>query len=170
MHPGPLQPLDLLVALKLATRPAQQSIRALASALGVPKSSVGVSVAHLKAWQLATFEDGQWRINRVRFHDLLEHGIRWLAPADVGRWVLGLPTAHAASVLASKLPGDSDPLVMPLDEGPTRGRAVTPLHPAAGLAASKDPKLRDLLALVDAIRIGTARERGVAASELRSRI
>ena len=170
MQPGPLQPLDVLVALKLATRPAQQSVRALASALGVPKSSVGVSVLRLKAWQLAAFEGGQWRINRVRFHDLLEHGIRWLAPAEIGRWVLGLPTAHAARVLALKLPGDSDPLVIPLDEGPVRGRAGTPLHPAAGLAASKDPKLRDLLALVDAIRIGKAREREVAAAELRARI
>lgn len=170
MTPGPLQPLDVLVALKLATRPLRQSIRALAGALGVPKSSIGVSVGRLKAWRVASFEDGQWRINRVRFHDLIEHGIRWLAPAEVGRWVLGLPTAHAARVLASKLPGDSDPLVIPLDEGPVRGRAVSPLHPAARLAASKDPKLRDLLALVDAIRIGTAREREVAASELRARI
>ena len=82
----------------------------------------------------------------------------------------GAGCAGLARVLASKLPGDSDPLVMPLDEGPVRGRAVAPLHPAAGLAASKDPKLRDLLALVDAIRIGKAREREVAASELRARI
>ena len=51
-----------------------------------------------------------------------------------------------------------------------RGRSVTPLHPSAVVAASKDKKLHELLALVDGIRVGGAREREVATAELLARL
>jgi hypothetical protein len=75
-------------------------------------------------------------------------------------------TAHSAPSLAPKFIGGDDPVVIPLPRGPARGRAVTPLHPLAPGAAARDPKLYTLLALVDAFRIGGAREREVAATEL----
>ena len=81
---------------------------------------------------------------------------------------LGLPTAHAAGPLAGKLVGDADPLVMPLAHGPMRGRAVTPLHALAPEAAAKDARLHHLLSLMDVFRIGRARDRQVAAAELRA--
>jgi hypothetical protein len=96
--------------------------------------------------------------------------VRWIAPAKIGDYELGLPTAHVADVLAEKFAGDDDPVVMPLPHGPVRGRAVTPLHPLAPQAAARDGKLHDLLALTDAFRVGSARDRQVAAVELRARL
>jgi len=86
----------------------------------------------------------------------------------VGEFELGLPTAHAAAPFKQKLTGDDDPVVIPLPQGPLRGRAVSPLHPLAPAAAAKDPKLHRLLAIVDAFRIGRARDRQLAVSELRA--
>ena len=86
----------------------------------------------------------------------------------MGDFELGLPTAHAAGSLSGKFVGDADPLVMPLQHGPMRGRAVTPLHALAPRAAANDARLHHLLSLMDVFRIGRARDRQVAAAELRA--
>ena len=107
-------------------------------------------------------------MKKLLLRDCLGHAVRWIAPARVGDFELGLATAHTAEPLRGKLTGDDDPVVIPLAHGPVRGRAVTPLHPLSPAAAARDPKLYRLLAIVDALRIGRARDRQVAAGELRA--
>ena len=51
-----------------------------------------------------------------------------------------------------------------------RGLAFAPLYPSVPAAALQDSRLYELLALVDAIRDGRARERKFAAKELESRL
>lgn len=168
----PIQPLDLLVLLKLVSSGgAGGPVRELAESLGgVSKSAVSVALQRLTAQGLLRVNDGKREVNRLVTRDLLEKAVHWIAPAVVGRFELGLATAHTAPPLIDKLHGDADPVVMPMPEGPCRGRAVTPLHPAAPGAANRDPKLYEILSLVDALRIGGARDREVAAAELRARI
>jgi DNA-binding transcriptional ArsR family regulator len=168
----PIQPLDVLVLLKLIAADGKSlSVRKLADSLGgVSKSTVEVALQRLTAHALLRQSEGKRQINRLAARDLLEKAIQWIAPAVIGRFELGLATAHAAQPLADRLRGDADPVVMPIAEGPMRGRAVTPLHPAAPGAAQSDPKLHELLSLVDALRIGGARDREAAMAELRSRI
>jgi len=60
--------------------------------------------------------------------------------------------------------------VWPYAEGAIRGEEFEPLYPSVPFAAQRDPKLYELLALVDAIRDGRARERSLAAKELESRL
>ena len=47
-------------------------------------------------------------MNKLGLRDSIEHGVRWIAPARVGDFELGLPTAHAAGPLGGKLVGDDD--------------------------------------------------------------
>jgi hypothetical protein len=51
-----------------------------------------------------------------------------------------------------------------------RGNSVEPLHSTAPGAALKDCDLYELLALFDAIRIGRARERQLAAKLIEERV
>jgi hypothetical protein len=165
-----LRRADLLIAAKLAVSDPNSSVRALEDALpGMSKSAIALSLERLKALDLVK-DDGKGgrRVNRLVLRDCFEHAIRWLAPAQVGDFEVGLPTAHASEAMASKFAGDADPVVIPLRNGPMRGRAVSPIHPAAPKAAQRDPKLHRLLALVDSFRIGSARERDVARAELRA--
>jgi DNA-binding Lrp family transcriptional regulator len=166
--PAPLQAIDVLVILKLAAigRP-DAPVRLLADELGLSKSAVALSVRRLEALGLLRGEGDARRINKLALRHCLEYAIRWIAPAEVGGSRVGLLTAHAAPSLASRLLGD-DPVVIPHPRGPSRGRAVTPLHPLAPRAAARDPKLHALLALVDAFRIGGARDREVASAELQA--
>jgi biotin operon repressor len=161
--------IDLLVALKLAASEGEPaSLRLLEQDLGLSKSAVANSIHRLRELDLVKDGPDGRRVNKLLLRDCLEHAARWIAPARVGDFELGLPTAHAAEPLKGKLSGDDDPVVIPLPHGPLRGRAVTPLHPLAPAAAAKDAKLHRLLAVVDALRIGRARDRELAAAELRA--
>ena len=163
-----LKPADVLVLLKLAAG-GLASVRTLESELGLSKSSVALSLRRLYEAEILKDDDERGlRINKLVARDFLEHGARWVAPAKVGDFELGLATAHTSKFLAHKLSGDPDPVVLPLPHGPVRGRAVTPLHPKAPAAALRDPALLRLLAILDALRIGRARDREVAAAELRA--
>lgn len=165
-----LGPADLLVVAKLAAHDvATPSVRELGDELGMSKSAVAYSLQRLRALDLIKDDDrGGRRVNKLALRDCIENGLRWIAPARVGDFELGLPTAHAAEPLSGKLVGDADPLVMPLPHGPMRGRAVTPIHALAPRAAAKDARLHQLLSLMDVFRIGRARDRQVAAAELRA--
>lgn len=163
-----LQPVDVLVALKLAALgDADISVRDLDEQLGVPKSTISLSLRRLREHRILREVGGKRRLQRIALRDLVETGIRWIAPAEIGDYELGLPTSHAAEPLASHLRGDPDPLVIPLPHGPARGRAVTPIHPLAPQAAASDEKLYRLLVIADAFRIGRPRDREVAKMELR---
>ena len=65
---------------------------------------------------------------------------------------------------------DSPPPVWPDPEGDTQGFSFSPLYRTVPDAARRDHCLYELLALTDAIRDGGARERDVAARELRARL
>lgn len=54
--------------------------------------------------------------------------------------------------------------------GGRRGYAIKPLHESVPRVARREPELHALLALVDALRIGQARVRSLAAIELRNRL
>ncbi len=62
------------------------------------------------------------------------------------------------------------PPVWPWHEGDTRGIGFEPLYKSVPHAALRDPALYQLLALVDAIRDGRARERNLAERDLVERL
>jgi hypothetical protein len=66
--------------------------------------------------------------------------------------------------------GEQIPPVWPDPDGKVQGAAVQPLYSSVPHAASRDPALYDLLALVDALRLGRARERALAEKELGKRL
>jgi hypothetical protein len=65
---------------------------------------------------------------------------------------------------------DELPPVWPDAQGNQRGVTFHPLYPTAPLAARKDRVLYEFLALFDALRGGTARERQLAARILAERV
>lgn len=63
-----------------------------------------------------------------------------------------------------------DQYVWPYADGNVRGQSVAPLYPSVPYAASRDPKLHEFLALIDALRVGRARERNLAVEEIKKRL
>jgi hypothetical protein len=108
---------------------------------------------------------------RENLKEFLIHGVKYAFPVHHGGLVRGIPTAHAAPPLSQQIAKSSEPPpVWPDPEGTVRGLEFSPLYKNVPAAARRDPKLYELLALVDAIRDGRVREREIAIRELTARI
>ena len=117
------------------------------------------------------YDSARRRVNRSAAEELLIHAVPFVAPTRLGAPTRGVPTAWAAGPLAQQIDaGDELPPVWPDPVGEIRGLSVAPLHEAAADAARSDPWMHEMLALVDAMRIGDARTRGLATEFLRERI
>jgi len=109
--------------------------------------------------------------SRANLREFLVYGVRYAFPVRRGGLVRGVPTAHAAPPLNQYMAESFDPPpVWPFADGTLRGTEFSPLYKNVPVAASRDRKLYELLALVDAIRDGRAREREIAIRELTLRI
>lgn len=158
---------DIVVVLKLAVSEEPMSFAALAEATGMSLSQVHGAVQRATRAGLLSKDR---RVNRAGLLEFLVHGVKYVFPAVRGPVGRGMPTAHAAAPLAEGLAAGSDlPPVWPDPEGRVRGEGLRPLHRSALVAAKKDQDLYEVLALVDALRAGRARERHLAESALRER-
>ncbi len=111
------------------------------------------------------------RPNKVACREFILHGLRYVFPASPGAIVPGLPTSYAAPPLKSLIVFDPrEAPVMPLADGTARGPGIEPLYRSAPKAALRDEKLYEMLALVDALRSGRARERNIAAQTIGERL
>jgi hypothetical protein len=106
-------------------------------------------------------------------HNLAEfalHGAKYAFPGVRLPLAVGVPTSHSAPAFAGVFaPGSSD-FVWPHPNGSVRGIGVEPLHPSVPFAAMQDVKLYEMLALFDALRVGKAREHGMALERLQTLI
>lgn len=165
-----LKPQDVFILLKLISLgPRTWSYPSLADGLCMSASEVHAGVKRAIAARLIDSSRQQPIVRALE--EFLIHGVRYAFPPDRGGPTRGLPTAYAGPPLRDLMTQpDSPPPVWPDPEGEVQGFSFSPLYRTAPKAARKDPALYELLALTDAIRDGGAREREVAARELRSRL
>ncbi len=170
-----LKPQDILVLLKLISRRGQAwTYLELASELGMSASEISAGIRRsTQAGLLLPTSKREDKPQPVRqaLLEFLIHGLRYAFPPKLGQLTRGLPTAWAAPPLCNLLTQpDEPPPVWPDAEGEVRGIGFSPLYPSVPTAARCDKDLYEMLALLDAIRGGRARERKIAARELRRRI
>ena len=161
-----LKPQDLLVLLKVAAHPPQRwTYAALGKALAMSASETHASVKRAVASGLAVAPSrGEWSPVRPNLLEFVVHGARYVWPATPGPVKRGVPTAFGAEPLASQLAvvaGEAPVWAHP--QGQAKGPTLSPLYRTAPQAALADPALHRLLALLDALRTGRARERTLAA-------
>ncbi len=169
-----LEPLlkgeDIVLLLKLTHLSPSWTIRTLEQETTIPRSVVQRSLKRL--WQAGLFDRRRRTPNVSQTEEFLVHGLKYVFPGSVNGESRGFPTAWGAKPLADKLvaPSNDVPPVWPSAQGDTRGLALEPLHASVVQASKRDPVLREQLTLVDAIRIGDPRIRGLAADLLRDRL
>jgi hypothetical protein len=186
-----LRPQDVVVVLKLLARGSSPwSYSKLGEELGMSASHVFASVDRAQTSRLLDFTAIAPRArltkgakssrdrhavlpspNRGNVKEFLIHGVKYAFPVERGAPTRGIPTAEAAPPLNRHFSQDFPlPPVWPYADGSVRGVAFSPLYKNVPKAAMRDPKLYELLALVDAIREGRAREREIAIRELTAKI
>ena len=168
-----LRPQDLVVLLCLALeRGPAPTYAALAAELSMTASEVHGAVERATSAQLAIKDSsGKASVVFAALRPFVQHGARYCFPATRGSLTRGLPTGYAAAPLKDVITAGTDPLpVWPHKNGTVRGVTFYPLYPSVPEAAGRNPELYELLALFDAVRGGSARERALALELMEKRL
>jgi hypothetical protein len=159
---------DIVMLLRLAANREKWTVRSLQDDTGIPRSVIHRSVERLV--DAGLLDTTNRSVNISQAEEFLVHGAKYVFPPAFEGEVRGIPTAWAAPPLKNELaPAAGLSPVWPDPMGRARGIALQPLHPAAVEISRRDPALAELLALVDALRIGDARTRELAAKMLGQR-
>ena len=163
-----MKPQDIVVLLKIiALNSDQWQQTPLAQSLKMSQSEVSQSVARSRFAGL--LEESGKKVMRQALLDFLQYGLAYVFPTKPGAVVRGVATAHSAPPLNTEIES-TEAYVWPYAKGTLRGQTVTPLYPSVPEAVLEDESLYALLALVDALRVGRAREKQLAIKELKRRI
>ncbi|WP_299547438.1 hypothetical protein [Seonamhaeicola sp.] len=163
-----MSPQDIVVLLKITTYGnASWFQEQLAEALHISQSEISKSLVRSKFAGL--IDTSGKKVFKMALLEFLQYGIRYVFPEQPGALVRGIPTAHSALPLSDIIVSEEH-YVWPSGKGKMRGQAITPLYPSVVDAVQNDESLHELLALVDALRVGRAREKEIAIKELKDRI
>ena len=167
-----LLPQDVVVLAKLLSYSARRpSLVRMAVDLFLSASQVHAALNRLAASRLVFKDARDSRPNPGAAEEFLVHGAKYMFPAIRGTVTRGMLTSYAAPPLNRQVSSGPDlPPVWPLATGQHRGFSLEPLHKMVPLAARADPRLYELLALLDALRDGRARERSLAEREIVQRL
>ena len=163
-----MSPHDIVILLKIVAYGNQPWFqKPLAEALGISQSEVSKSLNRSKYAGLLS-PIGK-TVMKLALMEFLQFGLRYVFPQKPGPVVRGIPTSHSASPLNKHIQS-TESYVWPYGKGTVRGHSIMPLYPSVPEAALKDKQLYELLSLVDALRVGRARERELAQIELKKRL
>lgn len=163
-----LKPQDIVILLKIiALGVTPWYHHTIAEALNMSQSEVSQSLNRSKYAGL--IDSTKKKVNKLAFTELLLNGISYVFPQQPGPIVRGVLTAHSAHPL-NEIINSTENYVWPYAKGLDRGQAIEPLYSSVVQASLKDQNLYELLTLVDAIRVGRAREKELAKTELKKRL
>ena len=161
-----MRPHDIVVLLKVICYNGQYWRMAdLARDLFISPSEISESLNRSRLAGLIDYN--KKNVNRNNLIDFIEHGVRFVFPAQTGTMAKGMPTSHSHKFFAEKFINDVN-YVWPDNRGEAMGLIVEPFYEKQVPAAKEDEKLYLLLALVDVIRVGRMRERDIAVKELKA--
>lgn len=156
-----MRPQDIVILLKKLT-PKGRSMngKEMAESLGISAAEISMAMERNRRAQLV--DSSKNNVNVLALKEFIIYGIKYCFPAEQGKIVRGTPTASSADPIVQFLASNGNNFVWRDPLGAVRGQSITPLYPAVVEAVKKDSDLYALLAIVDAIRIGTIRERQIA--------
>ncbi|MGB5819567.1 MAG: hypothetical protein WBG90_08785 [Saonia sp.] len=163
-----MKPQDIVVLAKLIAIDDPNYIQiALAETLYISQSEISSSLSR-SSYAGLLINKGK-EVNRKLFFDFIKYGLAVVFPQHPGAIVRGTLTAHSAPPLAIEIVSE-DKYVWSYAKGRARGQSIAPLYPTVPKAVVLDANLYELLALMDALRVGRAREKNMALELLEQRI
>jgi len=160
-----MKPQDILIALKIVDYSNQEWTQIqLSEALQISAGEVSNALERLVSAGLLS--DDKKQINKLALKEFLVHGLKYVFPVKPGAKMRGLATAHSASPIKEHIVQNDEIFVWSYSYGTKRGYAIEPLYKTVPKIVATEPELYKLLAIVDTLRIGRAREVEIAISEL----
>jgi hypothetical protein len=166
-HNG-MRPHDLAVLLKVALREdSEWKMKDLARELFISPSEISESIN--RSVIAGLMSPDKKHVRRLSLLEFLRYGFPFVFPQRPAGIAAGIETAHSAMPLKERIVSNS-PVVWPSEKGKVRGMAIEPLYPKLPEACLKDSSFFELMALVESLRIGKARERILAFEMLQARL
>jgi len=172
-----MKPQDIVVLAKLLSyqkKQEQWTQATLAEELCLSPSQVNYAIKRLLASRLLYLANIESERKPTPFNRLCEeffiYGLKFVFPPVFGSQCPGIPTGYAAPPLNKIIGGGGDlvPVWPAIGEGAVRGIELKPLYHCVPKSIMKFPDqyFYELLALLDAIRSGRARERNIGAEKI----
>lgn len=161
-----MKPQDIIVMLKILLWSKEDwTIAKIAVSIGLSSSETHSAI---KRCELADLYSSITRKPIVKnLEEFILYGLRYVFPAKPGPRDRGIPTAHSAPPLSNLIIDDNnEQYVWPDVNGNNRGITISPLYSSVSEAVANDHMLYEILALIDALRLGKTRERKIAQDEL----
>ena len=163
-----MRPQDIVVLLKIIAYGEKPWLQEdIAKQLLIGQSELSRSLKRSKYAGL--LDSSGHKVRRLALMEFIQYGLPYAFPQRPGALVRGIPTSHSASPLKEQIQSDEN-YVCPSAQGNLKGQAIIPLYKSVPDAVQQDTKLHEMLSLVDAIRVGNAREQKLAITGLKSRI
>ena len=162
-----LRPQDIVLLLKLVANSSRTRWQGteLAQALELSTSEVSDSLARCRYSRLLSADPQRFSVHSQALRELVLHGLPYIFAAHPGSFARGIITGASAPPL-NRIFGADPAYVWPAADGDVWGTTIDPLYAGAPAAARRDNRLHELLALVDALRLGRPQERAVASKLL----
>jgi hypothetical protein len=161
-----LRPSDVVVACQLAITPEAKFVD-LADATGISAGECHNAVRRLRLARILLAEERRAAPEVLRL--FLVEGAPFAFPPVLGSQTIGTATALSAPVFLDKV-DSPEGFVWPDAAGTARGQSLIPLFPGAPSLPARNQPLYELLAIIDALRIGTTRVRAIASELLTDRL
>jgi hypothetical protein len=171
-----LKSQDILVVFKIISLKEEQFTHSkAASSILISQSEFSSSLRRLEKCGL--FNTKKNSVHSLTLLNFALYGIPVVFPVQRGTNIFGMPTAWSAFPLNTVVLQSAETCVWPFAnvgalrvEGTTKGVSVLPIHKSMPEAAVNDQKLYQLLTLLDAMRLGKAREKEIAFTFLKKEL
>lgn len=150
------------------------SVRGLGSSLGVSKTEVSASLRRCidnnllilmnsSTNSLISLIDSDWNVNKKALFELIKYAIPYLYPPKQLGLDYGVLTGFAAPVLKDELTSAGTSIyIWPSEYGTAFGQVLEPIYKTVAFASTHDQFVYNCFALIDAYRLGKAREKDIA--------
>ena len=170
------QDLVLSLYLRCHRQQDQWTYASLAEQAGMTASQCFASVKRCRASMLLSqSKRAPWSVSWLSLRELLAHALRFMFPAEFKASARGWPTVHSAAFVKQHFLQDVSEerqVVWPDKQGPVKGDVLLPLHKSVCKIISKpdEQSFYNVMATVDLLRVGQARERDFAMNYLEEQL
>jgi hypothetical protein len=160
-----MRPHDIVILLKIIACVGKVlSYQELSQSLLISVGEISKAMERNRVSGLINPEKTQ--VNRLALREFLIYGLKYVFPPQIGASARGIPTAHSASPVKEKIAESTENFVWKYYKGTRRGSTILPLYAKIPQFIENDRELYELLVIVDTLRIGKSREKGIAIEEL----
>lgn len=168
-HSG-MRPQDIVILIMIISI-KKENWRNIDIANALNMSASEISEALNRCMIAKLIDSSKRKVNTNSLIEFIIYGLKYVFPSEPGAVVRGIATAHSAYPINDRIADSDDNYVWPHAKGNLRGQAIEPLYRTIPAIVNNNNKLfYELLVIIDAIRIGRARERNIAIEELKKRL